>query len=112
MATNRHDSRFDDGPQHVPDHALGSDSHELEDSAGVSQRAVGDALGGARHYDDLTDYEQAAVRAEWVDRIAERRDTINIAAALNAEGRPYATIDDDGNLVIHNSEPGLPGFRM
>lgn len=75
---------------------------ELEASDSVSQRAIGEVLAGARRYDDLTAHEQAAVRAEWAEGVAERREGIDLAATFEAEGRPYATLDDDGNVVIRN----------
>lgn len=77
---------------------------EIESSDSVSQRAIGDVLAGAQHYDTLSAHEQAAVRAEWAERIAERREQLDLIGTFEAEGRPYATLDDDGNVVIHNGE--------
>lgn len=57
--------------------------------------------GVARHYDDLDPDEQAAKRAEWSQRITELREGLDLVAMFEAEGRPYAVLDDDGNVVIH-----------
>ena len=61
-----------------------------------------DRYRGARHYDSLDAAAQAEVRAEWADRIADRLAGIDLAAEFDAEGRPYAVLDADGTVVVHN----------
>ena len=77
---------------------------ELEASDSISQRSIADVLAGARRYDELNAHEQAAVRAEWAEHMAARRESLNLTGRFEAEGRPYATLDDDGNVVIRNGE--------
>jgi len=55
-------------------------------------------------YDELTPDEQEAMQARWVDRIAERRECLDLAAEFDTDGRPYATLAADGSVVIHNPE--------
>lgn len=57
---------------------------------------------GASHYDSLDDAAQAEVRAEWTDRISARRATLDLGTQFEAEGRPYAVLDDDGEVVVRN----------
>jgi hypothetical protein len=72
---------------------------ELEASAGVSPRAVAEVLAGRRDYDALDAREQAIVRAEWTERLEERRAALDLAEAFTAEGQPWVELDDDGNVV-------------
>lgn len=72
---------------------------EVESSDSISQRDVGLVLGGRRRYDDLRPDEQALVRSEWAERIAERRAGLDLAARFEAEGRSWVELDDDGNVV-------------
>lgn len=55
-------------------------------------------LDGEPHYDDLDEEAQAAARARWRRLIAERIRGLDLAA--EAEGRPYATLGGDGNVVV------------
>lgn len=73
---------------------------ELEAAPAVSQRAIGEVLAGARSYDSLTDKEQAIVRAEWAERIEARRVGLDLEARFAAEGRPYAVLDEHGEVVV------------
>jgi hypothetical protein len=57
-------------------------------------------LDGEPHYDDLDEEAQAAARARWRRLIAERIRSLDLAAEFEAEGRPYATLDGDGNVVV------------
>ncbi len=57
-----------------------------------------------RRYDDLTPDEQTAMRARWADRIAERREHLDLGREFDTERRPYATLAPDGTVVIHHSE--------
>lgn len=51
-------------------------------------------------YDSLSPDEQAVVRAIWSQRVDEAAATVDLAADKRAEGRPYATVGDDGQVVI------------
>ena len=50
-------------------------------------------------YDDLNNREQAVVRAEWAERTEQRRRSVDFAAEFGAQGRSYAELDDEGNVV-------------
>lgn len=72
---------------------------ELEASDSISYRDVLAVLAGRRDYDDLAAEEQAIVRAEWAERMDQRRATLNFAERFATEGRTYVELDDDGNVV-------------
>ncbi len=74
---------------------------ELEASPTVAHRDIAEVLDGRRHYDELTVHEQAVVRAEWGDRIARRRDGLDLADEFEREGRSYVELDDEGNVILH-----------
>lgn len=78
---------------------------ELESAEGVSTRAIANVLAGRSSYDALTDEEQAIVRAEWAERIEERREALDIAGELAAQGRSWVELDDDGEVVERGGEP-------
>lgn len=74
---------------------------EVEASADISSGAVGEVLRGARSYDTLAQpQEQAMVRAAWVERIEQLHRDLDMRKVL--EGRPYAELDELGNVVIRN----------
>ncbi|MDT2007532.1 hypothetical protein FXW78_29250 [Rhodococcus opacus] len=77
---------------------------ELEASPSVSHRAIADVLDGRRDYDDLTDQEQAVVRAEWSERITERREGLDLAETFSRVGRSFVELDADGNVVRHAAQ--------
>lgn len=70
----------------------------------MATHAGSEHLDENRRYDDLPAGEQAAMRVRWADRIAERRERLDLGAEFDAEGRPYATVTTDGSVVIHNAE--------
>jgi hypothetical protein len=72
---------------------------ELEAAADVSHRDIAEVLANRRSYDDLTPEEQAVVRAEWSERIAERRAGLDLAARFAEQGRSYVELDADGTVV-------------
>jgi len=72
---------------------------EIEAAGDVSQRDIAEVLAKRRSYDDLTAEEQAVVRAEWTERIAERRTGLNLADEFAAEGRSYVELVADGTVV-------------
>lgn len=71
----------------------------LEAARGVSHRRITDVLAGARHYDDLSDEEQAVVRAEWAERTQATISDLNLAAEFTTEGRSYVELDATGAVV-------------
>lgn len=72
---------------------------ELEAADSVSLRAVADVLATRRHYDQLTAQEQAVVRAEWAERMADRLAGLDFAHELSDQGRSYVELNDDGQVV-------------
>lgn len=76
---------------------------ELEASRGISHAAIAAVLDGRRDYDTLTDHEQALVRAEWAERITERREGLNLAQQFESAGRSYVELDQDGNVIRHGA---------
>ncbi|TQC49297.1 hypothetical protein EEB14_10735 [Rhodococcus sp. WS4] len=66
---------------------------QLDASPSVSHRAIADVVVGRRDYDDLTGQEQAVVRAEWSERITERREGLDPAETFSRTPRPGATCD-------------------
>lgn len=72
---------------------------EIEASGSISPRQVAAVLAGSRRYDDLEPEEQAVVRAEWAQRMDERREALDLAGRFAAAGRTWVEVDDDGNVV-------------
>ncbi|WP_255788245.1 hypothetical protein [Mycobacteroides abscessus] len=58
---------------------------------------------GAGTYDDLSEREQAIIRAEWDHRIAQRRSELDLDAEFTASGESWSESDDDGNLIIRGA---------
>lgn len=76
---------------------------EVESSGSISHREVLAVLAGARSYDDLNVREQAVVRAEWEQRLEERLEGLDLAEQFRAEGRSWAELDDDDNVITHGA---------
>lgn len=72
---------------------------ELEASPRISLRRVAEVLEGERSYDALDDEEQAVVRAFWEERMEALRSGLRLDRKYAAQGRPYAELDDEGNVV-------------
>jgi hypothetical protein len=72
---------------------------EIESAEGISSKAVAEVLSQRLSYDTLTDEEQAIVRAEWAERIEQRRAALDIPAEHAAQGRTWVELDDDGRVV-------------
>ena len=70
----------------------------------MTAHAGSEHLDESHRYDDLSPDEQADMRARWADRIAERRERLDLGAEFDAEGRPYATLASAGTVVIHHPE--------
>ncbi len=77
----------------------------IESAEGVSGRAIAEVLAQRSRYDALNDKEQAIVRAEWAERIKERRSTLDIASELAAEGRSWVELDEQGRVVERGVKP-------
>ena len=82
---------------------------ELERSPEVSVREVRRVLEGAGDFDALGPKEQAIVRATWSERMDELRRGLRLDRVLEERGGPYAELDDDGNVVIHERAPDGSG---
>lgn len=78
---------------------------ELESAEGVSARAIAEVLAQRSSYDALTEEEQAIVRAEWAERIEERRAALDMAGEFAAQGRSWVELDDDGQVVERGEKP-------
>lgn len=76
---------------------------ELEASPGLNQRDIQCVLAGDGTYDELSEREQAIVRAEWSQRITQRGDDLDLEAEFTAAGQSWSESDDDGNLIIRDT---------
>lgn len=72
---------------------------ELEAAADVSHRDIAEVLAKRRPYDDLTAEEQAVVRAEWTERMAQRREGLDLADRFAEDGRSYVELGEDGKVI-------------
>jgi hypothetical protein len=72
---------------------------ELEASKSVSQRDIGEVLGGRASYDALNVREQAIVRAEWNERMSALRAGLDLAAEFTAGGHGWVEADETGTVV-------------
>jgi hypothetical protein len=72
---------------------------ELEATAEVSHRAIAEVLANGSRYDDLSEQEQAVVRAEWWHRLEARRAQLDLARRFAQEGRSYVELDERGRVV-------------
>lgn len=57
------------------------------------------AFVGPSDYDQLSPEEQTVVRAEWAERIEERRAKLDLAEEFSAKGRGWVELDDAGEVV-------------
>ncbi len=62
--------------------------------------AVAAVLAGRADYDDLTEPEQAAVRAAWAEQIQAARSALNFERDFRAAGESWSEADQDGSLII------------
>lgn len=60
-------------------------------------------LDGDGTYDELSEREQATVRAEWDQRITQRREGLDLEAEFTAAGQSWSESDDDGSLIIRGA---------
>lgn len=69
---------------------------EIDAAADVSHQDIAEVLARRRSYDDLNSKEQAIVRVDWEERIAARRQSIDLAERFRRDGRAYVELGDDG----------------
>ena len=72
---------------------------EVEAAADISHRDIAAVLDQRRDYDSLSSKEQAIVRAEWAQRMVERRGALNLAERCRSEGRAYVELDETGQVT-------------
>lgn len=76
---------------------------EFEAAAGVSHRDVQRVLAGESAYTGLNEREQAVVRAEWDERIAEGVAALDFEAEFTAAGDTWVVGDGKGGAVIRGA---------
>lgn len=76
---------------------------EFEASPAVSLRDVQRVLAGHGSYTALTESEQAIVRAEWDERIADGIASLNFEAEFTAAGDTWVIGDGKGNAVVRTA---------
>ena len=80
---------------------------EMERSREIPHSDIAAVLNGDSHYDDLDDPRaQAIVRAVWAEEMKQWRESLDLEAEFVAKGLPYAELDENGDVVVH--EPGGP----
>lgn len=62
-------------------------------------REVEEVLSGARAYDDVSVAAQARVRAVWDQRVADARNSLDLAAEFREQGRSWSECDADGKVL-------------
>ncbi len=77
---------------------------EIEASGTVSQRDIARVLSGRLSYDELDAESQALVRAEWAERIAERRRHVDLVTELGEHGRVWIEVDAEGKVVERSAD--------
>jgi hypothetical protein len=73
---------------------------ELEAGGTVSHEAIRQVLAGHRSYDTLVSEEQAVVRAEWSERLADTVEGLDLRSEFEAAGETYAELDADGQAIV------------
>ncbi|MCG2622993.1 hypothetical protein LVY72_13910 [Arthrobacter sp. I2-34] len=68
-----------------------------------NRRDIGRVLRGETPYDDLDERDQARVRANWDEQIAERRARLDLAAEFTQAGRSWTEADKQGSAVVHRN---------
>jgi hypothetical protein len=77
---------------------------ELEASPATSLRDIQRVLAGQAAYDDLGERDQAVVRANWDEQVAERLARLDLAAEFTQAGRPWTEADEQGNVVERHGD--------
>ena len=74
----------------------------VEAASRVSHARITSVLDGTSDYDDtLNDFEQAAVRAEWAERIEARRKSLDLGRQFDEQGQSWVGLDEAGSVVEH-----------
>lgn len=81
---------------------------QFEASPSVSQRDIRRVLAGRGGYAALNEREQAIVRAEWDERIAEGIASLDFEAEFTAAGDTWVIGDGKGDAVIRRAAPQAP----
>ncbi|MBR21236.1 MAG: hypothetical protein CMF57_02135 [Leifsonia sp.] len=76
---------------------------ELEASPATSLRDIQRVLAGETDYDSLGERGQAVVRASWDEQMADRRESLDLAAEFAQAGRPWSEADERGGAVLRNA---------
>ena len=79
---------------------------ELESSPAISQRDIQRVLAGDGSYDELSEREQAVVRAAWEEDVEERIASLDYEERFTAEGRAWTDVDAEGRPI--RRVPGRP----
>ena len=75
----------------------------VEAAPSVSHAKIVAVLDGKGSYDDLlNDFEQAAVRAEWAERVESRRRDLNLVEKFEESGQSWVGLDDEGAVTEHD----------
>jgi hypothetical protein len=72
---------------------------ELEAGGSVSLRSIARALDGQAEYDDLNAHEQAIVRTDWAERMADRMAELDFDHEFTEAGEPFSELDEHGRGV-------------
>ncbi|TJY67342.1 hypothetical protein E4J89_15790 [Arthrobacter sp. CAU 1506] len=65
-----------------------------------SLRDIQRVLAGDAPYDDLDEYGQAIVRADWDEQVTERLNRLDLAAEFRQSGRSWSEADEQGSVVV------------
>ena len=76
---------------------------EREASPATSLRDIQRVLAGETDYDSLGERGQAVVRASWDEQMADRRESLDLAAEFAQAGRPWIAADERGGAVLRNA---------
>jgi hypothetical protein len=73
---------------------------ELEAAQGLSSRDIEAVLAGRASYDTLNVRDQAVVRAEWDERIADAQHSLDLEAEFTETDQDWVEADTEGNTVL------------
>lgn len=78
---------------------------QVEEAHGLNPRAIARVLAGKASYDDLGEYDQAAVRAAWDEQVGDRISGLDLEKQFLEDGESWAEADEQGNLVVRAAPP-------
>lgn len=82
---------------------------QLEESNGLNPKAIARVLAGTARYDDLGEFDQAAVRAAWDEQIEDTIAHLNYEKQFSDRGESWAEADAEGNLVVRSGAEDVDG---